>query len=257
MSNIALTHDQYTISNALLWGNCSAHAKRSCSGSLGGRVVHVIIAAVELIPLIGQIVSLFEMFLGTHFYTDRLERNESLTLPSKESIKKEPSNPCSNSSKESENTALEPDSKEKEKLELTKKINLLKSNFMKSLSEMNTEYDSQIKLIEDELSNKSRENENRVAEIKKEMKELEDNSDEKVNLEIELIEIQSGFQELNRRLNILKMQFKNQKENLISNFKFSIFSHTTIAIHDSGNLDDFLHQLSLKFPETIHKQPQG
>jgi len=63
-----LSHNQYTLDpstytlyNALLWGNFRAHCDKICKVKWGGRVVHVICAALEFLPVISQIISLFEM----------------------------------------------------------------------------------------------------------------------------------------------------------------------------------------------------
>jgi len=55
--------DLYTIKNALLWGNCLHHAKERMKGTLGNRIVHWIIAAIEFLPIVSQIASLFEMII--------------------------------------------------------------------------------------------------------------------------------------------------------------------------------------------------
>lgn len=71
MLKIALPQDQYTFENALKWGNFRGHAKKSCSGSFGNRVVHVLIASIEFFPIISQIASLFEMFLASFISHDK------------------------------------------------------------------------------------------------------------------------------------------------------------------------------------------
>lgn len=62
MSTYSLNN--YSISKALLWGNCAGHCKKSKAGSLGERTVHLIIAGVECLPIIGQIASLFELIIS-------------------------------------------------------------------------------------------------------------------------------------------------------------------------------------------------
>lgn len=54
------TIDKYSLKDALLWGNCAEHWKKTQTGNLQGRVVHGSIALLESIPIIGQIASLIE-----------------------------------------------------------------------------------------------------------------------------------------------------------------------------------------------------
>lgn len=61
--NYALDCNDYSVARALLWGNSIRHLKKVDDGSLGHRVVHALIGVVELIPIIGQIASLFEMII--------------------------------------------------------------------------------------------------------------------------------------------------------------------------------------------------
>lgn len=65
--NYALKPEQYSIKNALLWGNCACHLKEATKGSFGRRIAHGLIALIELTPGISQIASLFEKFLVEHF----------------------------------------------------------------------------------------------------------------------------------------------------------------------------------------------
>jgi hypothetical protein len=58
--NYSIDLDQYTWKNVLLWGNCINHAKEGLRGSLGNKIVHWIIVAFQVLPIIGQIVSIFE-----------------------------------------------------------------------------------------------------------------------------------------------------------------------------------------------------
>lgn len=68
MFDFALKQDDYTWENALLWGNFIEHCKRvKEETSLQGRVIHVLIAAIELLPIISQISSLFEMIIVNNF----------------------------------------------------------------------------------------------------------------------------------------------------------------------------------------------
>lgn len=52
--------DAYTWRNAILWGNFRGHYKKAVECTGMKRVVHCIIAATELLPIISQITSIFE-----------------------------------------------------------------------------------------------------------------------------------------------------------------------------------------------------
>ena len=56
----ALTFSNYSAKSALLWGNCAGHFGKVCEGDIKHRVIHLLLAVVELIPVIGQIASIFE-----------------------------------------------------------------------------------------------------------------------------------------------------------------------------------------------------
>lgn len=60
-----LSSSSYTPSAALQWGFCLGHFERAQdqTGSLLGRTVHFLTACIEFIPILGQIVSLFEMWV--------------------------------------------------------------------------------------------------------------------------------------------------------------------------------------------------
>jgi len=59
-----LNYKNYTTKNALLWGNCFGHFKEAGKGKIGNRFVHALIGLAELPPIVGQVASLFEMFIG-------------------------------------------------------------------------------------------------------------------------------------------------------------------------------------------------
>ncbi len=65
--NYSLDVTDYTLNNALLYGVFYGHCKRAMQGRWDNRVVHVIIAALELVPVVSQVVSLFEMFMVMSF----------------------------------------------------------------------------------------------------------------------------------------------------------------------------------------------
>lgn len=62
-SQYSLDQSSYTIKNAATWGNFTEHCKKASVGKLGDRLVHIIIAALQLLPIIGQIASLMEMLI--------------------------------------------------------------------------------------------------------------------------------------------------------------------------------------------------
>lgn len=70
MSSYLLQYNQYTLCNALLWGNCCYHFNNVCKdgGKCWNSVFHFTVAMIECIPLIGQIVSLAEFFIGILYY---------------------------------------------------------------------------------------------------------------------------------------------------------------------------------------------
>ncbi len=65
--NYALKQEDYTLQNALLWGVALGHWQKVQTGNLGNRCVHALIATVHTLPIIGQISSLAERYIVTHF----------------------------------------------------------------------------------------------------------------------------------------------------------------------------------------------
>lgn len=65
----ALPLESYTWRNALLWGNFKEHCDASKKGKILDRVIHALIAAVEFLPIVGQIASIFEKVILTGFET--------------------------------------------------------------------------------------------------------------------------------------------------------------------------------------------
>lgn len=61
--NYALDRQEYTLNNALFWGNCVGHYEKAKHASWGPRMVHVIIVILEYLPVVGQIASIFEMVI--------------------------------------------------------------------------------------------------------------------------------------------------------------------------------------------------
>lgn len=65
----ALNPEDYTLDNALFWGNCESHFQKAKESSDCDRFVHGLIFLLELLPIIGQIASLAEKFIVTHYST--------------------------------------------------------------------------------------------------------------------------------------------------------------------------------------------
>lgn len=65
--NYSLGKENYSLKNALFWGNFYGHCKKTMEGKLGSRAVHALLALVELIPVISQIASIFEMVIINKF----------------------------------------------------------------------------------------------------------------------------------------------------------------------------------------------
>lgn len=61
--NYSLNLDDYSVKNALLWGNCVNHFKKVNEGQLGNRIVNALIGVAELLPVVSQITSVFEMII--------------------------------------------------------------------------------------------------------------------------------------------------------------------------------------------------
>lgn len=67
MTDYSLKQADYTWQNALLWGNCRKHWEEAQKGSLCNRTVHAMITIAELLPIIGQIASIFEKIIVSQF----------------------------------------------------------------------------------------------------------------------------------------------------------------------------------------------
>lgn len=59
--NHTLDVNDYNLYNVLFWGNFLGHSSKTLHGTLGTRLVHLAIAAIELLPIISQIASLAEI----------------------------------------------------------------------------------------------------------------------------------------------------------------------------------------------------
>lgn len=57
--------DNYSLKNVLLWGSFKGHFRNAFRGSWDHRVVHIIWATFEILPIIGQVTSLFEWAMAS------------------------------------------------------------------------------------------------------------------------------------------------------------------------------------------------
>ncbi len=69
--HFALPIQDYSWKNALLWKNCLGHYRKAREANFYGRCIHLLIAAVESLPLIGQIASIFEKIVINHLCHSR------------------------------------------------------------------------------------------------------------------------------------------------------------------------------------------
>ncbi len=69
--HFALPIQDYSWKNALLWKNCLGHYRKVREANFYGRCIHLLIAAVESLPLIGQIASIFEKIVINHLCHSR------------------------------------------------------------------------------------------------------------------------------------------------------------------------------------------
>jgi hypothetical protein len=68
----ALNQEAYTWSNILLWGIFNGHCQAAkASVSWKDKIVHTLIAVIEIFPFIGQIASLFEKIIVTEAVKER------------------------------------------------------------------------------------------------------------------------------------------------------------------------------------------
>lgn len=77
-SDYSLDKTSYTWKNAFLWGNFRQHCQKANTGSLGHRVVHALIAAAEILPIIGQIASIFEKIIVINCILPKLNPEKKL-----------------------------------------------------------------------------------------------------------------------------------------------------------------------------------
>lgn len=84
----SLDRENYTLKNALLWGNCYGHYAKAKEGKLSSRAVHLLIALIEFIPIIGQIASIFEMVMILQFdhASNQSIKNKFISLLSRDAL---------------------------------------------------------------------------------------------------------------------------------------------------------------------------
>lgn len=78
----ALERSCYTWENALFWGNFAKHCEKASKGTLGDRIVHTLIAAVEVLPIVGQIASICEKIIASSLYESQKPLSRTISLPS-------------------------------------------------------------------------------------------------------------------------------------------------------------------------------
>jgi hypothetical protein len=79
-----LSPQEYTWSNALLWGNFLGHCRKAQKSWGCNRVIHILVAVIQAIPIIGQIASIFEKLI-----VNCLQVPQKILNPKSFSIKKE------------------------------------------------------------------------------------------------------------------------------------------------------------------------
>lgn len=77
--NYSLNTDSYTWKKAFLWGIFEGHLKKATEGSWSNRISHGLIALTEVLPIIGQIVSICEKLIVTNFGTTSEKNNRDLS----------------------------------------------------------------------------------------------------------------------------------------------------------------------------------
>lgn len=67
----SINKSSYSWKNALFWGNFVGHYRKAKEGSLGNRLVHAFIAAIEFLPIVSQISSIFEKLIIDNFSSSK------------------------------------------------------------------------------------------------------------------------------------------------------------------------------------------
>lgn len=88
MLNYALPQQNYTLSNALFLGNCQQHFYQIFNSSLSNKhkVVHLLIALIEFIPIIGQIISIFEKIVVDYYRNHFIHPEDRFIHPDMQSL---------------------------------------------------------------------------------------------------------------------------------------------------------------------------
>lgn len=77
--NYSLDKTNYSWRNAFLWGNFVGHCKKANEGNLGNRIVHVLIASIEFLPIISQMSSICEKLIIENLSSTASSKTQSLT----------------------------------------------------------------------------------------------------------------------------------------------------------------------------------
>ena len=89
--NHSLDKTDYSWKNCLLWGNFAGHCKKAREGSFGNRLIHALIAAIEFLPIIGQISSICEKVIVEKFSSQAQSlRDKNITTSPKKIPKSMP-----------------------------------------------------------------------------------------------------------------------------------------------------------------------
>ena len=75
MSKLNYELDSYSWKSVLLWGASFDHFKKAKGSNGKNKIIHLTIAAIELIPILGQIASLFEWAIVRAF---QVKKNENV-----------------------------------------------------------------------------------------------------------------------------------------------------------------------------------
>lgn len=81
--NYSLNLENYSLKNALLWGNFLGHCEETRHGTLQYRAVQMLIAASLLLPIFSQIGSIFEMIIVLKEYK-KLDKKIKTNISAKE-----------------------------------------------------------------------------------------------------------------------------------------------------------------------------
>lgn len=138
-----LPADQYTWTNALSWGNYTRHREQAKQGSWDHRLVHALAAVAEFLPIISQIVSIFEKFLSACCQSSHLESKKLDSTRVKDLTENSSTNLSTHGLSESEVTLIQTiDSIEGEISTFQAYSN---SDFMKTFDQLTTQLNALLK----------------------------------------------------------------------------------------------------------------